>query len=679
MRKLFIMVALMLYMHATAQINRIEYYFNSDPGHGQATPVTITPAVDITNQAFTLNTTSLPDGINYLYVRSCNADGVWSQTASQLFYKLSTTTAPAATNLTALEYYFNTDPGHGQATPVTITPGVDIANQAFTPNTTALPDGINYLYVRSRNANGVWSQTASQLFYKLSTLTAPAPTNLTGIEYYFNTDPGHGQATPVTITPGVDIAGQVFTPNTTSLPDGINYLYVRSRNANGVWSQTASQLFYKLSIFTASAATNLTAIEYYFNTDPGHGQATAVTITPGVDIAGQTFTPNTTALPEGINYLYVRSRNSDGVWSQTASQLFYKLSAASHPAVTTINRMEYFIGADPGYGQAIPVVFNPADSLVGFTFAANVAGLDVGNHLLQIRSRNAAGQWSLNAIDTITIATPRPAQAIVVNSILTNATSIPGIPYLEGSSQAQRLDVAAICAGTKIAMAFDPSGSFDSANIFTVQLSDEVGSFASPVIIGQTTGTTGQAVLNGLPRHITPGDNYKIRVVSSNPVVTGDANLDAITINDINLGPDTTLFHACPGETTNLLTLYNTTGLTASWTAPNPSVVMPGIYTLIANNAINCPDTAVATVKLETATWVGIVSSDWHNPTNWNINKVPSAKTHVIIPGVTANPCIISTANAQAASIQVLNGATLQAVNNRVAEINGKCSVLPPG
>jgi|GEM_PF-6729607 len=53
-------------------------------------------------------------------------------------------------------------------------------------------------------------------------------------------------------------------------------------------------------------------------------------------------------------------------------------------------------------------------------------------------------------------------------------------------------------------------------------------------------------------------------------------------------------------------------------------------------------------------------------------------RTHVIVSGGTLNPCIISNANAEAASVQVRNGGDVHTINNRTLDIKGKCLTLPP-
>jgi hypothetical protein len=81
---------------------------------------------------------------------------------------------------------------------------------------------------------------------------------------------------------------------------------------------------------------------------------------------------------------------------------------------------------------------------------------------------------------------------------------------------------AVICRGGQLVVNFSTTGTFNSGNIFTVQLSNAAGSFASPTNIGTLTATTAAAINATIPVSATGGTGYKVRVVSSNPVVTGN-------------------------------------------------------------------------------------------------------------------------------------------------------------
>lgn len=579
--------------------------------------------------------------------------------------------AGAQTPIDRIEYFFNTDPGFGQATAASFTSASNITDLNFSPDISSLGAGINRLHVRSRSSNGLWSQTGSQIFFKLVPADANPLATINRIEYFFNTDPGFGQATTVSFTSATSISNLGFAPDISSLPAGINRLFIRSKDGNGKWSQVANQVFFKLVPANAIPPANIVAIEYFFNTDPGAGLAAAAALSPGADIANFIFTPDISNLPQGINRFYVRSKDATGKWSHVANQVFYKLLPKD--ASAPISRMEYFINTDPGIGNAVPVVFYKADSLPDLSFPVNISGLSVGQHFLYLRSSDTLGKWSLTAIDTIQINTAVAQSAIIVNSLLLN----PEGSSLSGFTQ-RITSTATLCAGNEIRMAFDPGGTYNAGNIFTVQLSDASGAFGSPTNIGEVNSVKGAATICRLPRHLPPGINYKIRVVSSNPVVVGDPTTDNITINDINIGPDITTYLSCPGTTVSLLPLYNTTDLSALWNTAVPAVAAVGNYMLIVNDEKNCPDTALVEVKLEVATWVGAINNNWHNPTNWNINKVPGLLTHVIVPAGTANNCTISDADGEAASVQARTGAVITLINNRKLLIAQKCNTLPP-
>ncbi len=217
-----------------------------------------------------------------------------------------------------------------------------------------------------------------------------------------------------------------------------------------------------------------------------------------------------------------------------------------------------------------------------------------------------------------------------------------------------------LCAGQSLTLSTD--NTIDGLPVFSYQW---------------TNGTTsyGTQSLN-----VTQPGTYRLTVYTANGF-TGVSDSILVTISGQpapSLGADITVYKSCFGETTNLNTLFTTTGLSATWNTANTLAALPGIYRLVAANTANCTDTAFAYVILEVATWTGAVSNDWNVAGNWNIGKVPGELTHVIVPGGTPNPCYIYTTDAVAASIQVRNGGVVRAISNQALKVNGKCLTLPP-
>jgi hypothetical protein len=86
------------------------------------------------------------------------------------------------------------------------------------------------------------------------------------------------------------------------------------------------------------------------------------------------------------------------------------------------------------------------------------------------------------------------------------------------------------CASANVSVPFTVSGTYNAGNIFTAQLSNSSGSFASPVNIGQVTQTTNGTISATIPSNASSDSGYRIRVVSSNPAITGADNGTNITI-----------------------------------------------------------------------------------------------------------------------------------------------------
>ncbi len=87
------------------------------------------------------------------------------------------------------------------------------------------------------------------------------------------------------------------------------------------------------------------------------------------------------------------------------------------------------------------------------------------------------------------------------------------------------------CAGTAVSVPFTTNGAANAGNVFTAQLSNAAGSFASPVSIGTLTSAAAGTIAATVPAGTAAGSGYRIRVASSNPVVTGSDNGSNIMVN----------------------------------------------------------------------------------------------------------------------------------------------------
>jgi hypothetical protein len=88
-------------------------------------------------------------------------------------------------------------------------------------------------------------------------------------------------------------------------------------------------------------------------------------------------------------------------------------------------------------------------------------------------------------------------------------------------------------ASSSITVPFMASGTVNAGNVYTAQLSDAAGSFASPTAIGTlTSSSTGSLSINGtIPSGLPAGTGYQVRVDASDPATTGAVSATSISIN----------------------------------------------------------------------------------------------------------------------------------------------------
>ncbi|MEO5967606.1 MAG: hypothetical protein ABIP68_01685, partial [Ferruginibacter sp.] len=104
----------------------------------------------------------------------------------------------------------------------------------------------------------------------------------------------------------------------------------------------------------SQAAEKIHTLEYFFDADPGYGNATKVVVNPAiVQLNNFNFIAPIGSLSKGLHKLYLRSLDSANRWSMTASKLFYKESAINNQ-ISKVAGGEYFFNNDPGFGNGIP-------------------------------------------------------------------------------------------------------------------------------------------------------------------------------------------------------------------------------------------------------------------------------------------------------------------------------------
>ncbi len=238
MKNIILFIALLSYSLLAQNITHAEYFIDADPGFGNGIQIPVTAGSDITLD-FSVDLTTVDDGFHVLYFRAQDDSARWSISYSRPFYKLSP--VAIAPDITAMEYFIDSDPGLGNGTTIAISPGQDVTAD-FAADLSDIEDGFHVLYMRGRDMNGAWSICHSKPFFKD---TEKMLANVTEVEYYFsNVD----TITPVysysafAPAPDVDIT---FDADITTLARNTNYYFhILGRESSGLASIEYTHQFF---------------------------------------------------------------------------------------------------------------------------------------------------------------------------------------------------------------------------------------------------------------------------------------------------------------------------------------------------------------------------------------------------------------------------------------------------
>lgn len=163
------------------------------------------------------------------------------------------------------------------------------------------------------------------------------------------------------------------------------------------------------------------------------------------------------------------------------------------------------------------------------------------------------------------------------------------------------LAVGSFCQGSSLSVPYEANGAFVAGNVFTAQLSDAAGSFSFPAFMGSVAATESGSIPCTIPSAMPPGSGYRVRVVSTTPVVIGSDNGSDLTVLDAPDAGTGGAIGICSGDAPVPLVTGGDPG--GVWTGPSPVVdatydpatMEPGPYTYTVSGVPPC-STAQATI-----------------------------------------------------------------------------------
>lgn len=568
------------------------------------------------------------------------------------------------------------------------------ANNVYT-NTTAIPGQINgtivyFQITATDNASNV--STSAIQSYTVGTPPSPAPV-ITSIT---RTPSNPNPADAVTINASITDDGTVSSAQVLWGTDGTTFPNVISMNAGANNNYTASSsipaqalntiVYYKISANDNLAQNTTSTIQQYTVT-------AASTSLCATDLFFSEY------IEGSSNNKYLEIYNGTGApvnLSDYRVNLFSNGSTTSTQELLlsgTLNNGEVYI-----IKNSAATLYNGTATVSNVTFfngddAIALIKISTGNYVDIIGrvGEDPGTAWTAGTISMLNHTLIRKPS--VLQGVSTNPSA--GFPTLASEWIQDSIDVATnlgshnitcpsstntistqiigtnkYCKGGVINVSYQVNGSINATNIYSVELSNDTGSFANATVIGTLNSSNLTDIVPAvIPTNITAGNGYRVRVKASSPQTIGANNGTNLIINNlpnVSAGTDVSV---CYGETVTLRATganqyFWEHGADSSVTTVLPTENSSYVVTGIDLNGCSKTDTVNVTIKpnptpvISEIIFSSTLESSIDNGNQWyiNDNMIPGEtnKTinaeiyrdglyYTIVTG--ANGCVSDTSN----------------------------------
>ncbi|MGM9734621.1 MAG: hypothetical protein ACI3YT_10945 [Prevotella sp.] len=263
---------------------------------------------DYTGNSFTLDASSLDDGIHTLYYQLLTKDGHTSSVSSRTFIKVSDAESLSSISdkyvVTGVRYWFDRTGDIQTGT---------YSSNSFTLDASSLDDGVHTLYYQLLTKDGHTSSVSSRTFIKVSDAVSNSAFSssyvVKSVRYWFDRKG--------VVNTG-NYNGKSFTLDASKLEDGMHTLYYQLVTDEGHVSSTHVRMFIKVSedgsISTIEGKYVPKTVRYWVDNDTTNIQTR--------DYTSGILSHDMASLEEGTHWLYYQIVTEDGHTSPVHSQMF---------------------------------------------------------------------------------------------------------------------------------------------------------------------------------------------------------------------------------------------------------------------------------------------------------------------------------------------------------------------
>lgn len=585
------------------------------------------------------------------------------------------------------------------------------ANNVYTTVST-IPGQVNgtIVYFEISAVDNASNNSSSTIqSYTVGTAPSPAPV-ITNITRTPNT-PTAGDAVTIsaTITDDVSISsaqvlwgtdGTTF-PNTIPMTAGSNNVYTASSSIPA--RAAGSIVYYKISANDNISQNTSSTVQQYTVSQTS-------TSVCAVDLLFSEY------LEGSSNNKYLEIYNGTG---QTVNLSDYRVNLFSNGSTTSTQ--ELLLSGNLNNGEVYVIknsaatLYNGTATVSNVTFfngddAIALTKISTGNYVDIIGriGEDPGTAWTAGTISMLNhtlIRKPTVLQGVSVNptagfptlatewiqdsiDVATNlgAHSMT-CPSSSNTITAQVLGNTTFCKGGVMNVSFQVTGSINSNNTYTAELSDASGSFNNAITIGALSSSNLSDIIPAvIPANATAGNAYRVRVKASSPLSVGSDNGANISINNlptVSAGADQTV---CEGSVVRLSasgaqTYFWEHGSDSSVTFVYPTENTSYVVTGIDANGCSKSDTINVTVKANPTPSIStqtpnsyMLESSIDNGNQWYINgnMIPGETNKTVDAGIyrdgwyytivtSSNGCVSDTSNQ---IYMILEGINKENLNN---------------
>ena len=347
-------------------------------------------------------------------------------------------------------------------------------------------------------------------------------------------------------------------------------------------------------------AQNIAEAEYFIDMDNGFGMNTSITVSSPSSEVTLDFNIPISTLEDGLHTLYVRAKDSNGIWSIATARAFLKVP---DPLVgVEIVEAEYFINTDQGLGQNTAIDLS-SGATVSVDLNVSLSALANGIHKLYVRVKDSNGKWSIYG-DALIFKAEDPLSSVTITSAEYFIDTDPG--YGNGTA------VPVSMAGAEITSLFNVDVSNESPGLHRlyVRTKDDQGNWSINSSRLIQVVHDGLEPIQNIAYFYTGDDDFRSSLFSAD-LIPYTPDLDADFLLDAS------------------------------------ELTIGEMYTLNAK-PIDARGTEGTLVSIDflfdgSIAWLGGAAGEetnWSVALNWDTNTIPSADDNVVIPPTANDPVV---------------------------------------